>query len=182
MRPTFLAIVLLVAFAWNVAASPCESARNVLRVGIPRAWNPGKLVTTGQQSDSALDVIDGIFRDIHATAVAQCTPRPPLDIQFTAGNEYQMLEWLEQGQIDATILPELSIGLVALDGIELFEIDRLQLDRYEARPAARRRSESGWSGPMDARREYEAFLDETWKNDPATRRLVLASHLSSTGF
>jgi predicted acylesterase/phospholipase RssA len=178
VRRTFGVVVMLLYACVARGAGPCDRARNVLRVGIPQVWTPAELLRAGD----AVDSIVAAFRAPYAAAVEPCDPRPPLEIQITAGNDYQILAWMEGGLIDAAILPDFSVALLeAVDGIHLFEVASVQ-HAYAAAPVARARVGNGWRGDLDAGRLYGEYLEDAWNDVPPRHRLVFASHLSTTGF
>jgi len=158
----------------------CTSARNVLRIGVPRSYDPRTIA-----SDDRFASLTEVIHQIYARAVRNCaTPPPQLELQITAGNDYQMVEWLGGGSIDAAILTDMGIAIVGDldgDGIPLYEITTIDQPRYVVAPIARRRTANGWVDVAD-NDAFRKFLDEVWSDRKPTHRLALAHHLSATGF
>jgi len=149
----------------------------------------------------------------HLRNVFSLIPRPrdpgceegrPLQINIATGTDYQLLDWMSQGLLDAAVLPDLSVSLLARDGISAYEVVNLDARDADAllpsarpEPHAGRFSE-GFRQPLpNPVQEYDTFLAEVWsraiaahdapaKNGGAapvrSRHVIFASHLSSTGF
>lgn len=116
-----LALLLLtLATPWPaLAAAPpaaCadgEALPLVLDVGVPLERAP----------DPALLAIDAetLFGAIYRAA-ALC-PARPLQLNLAVGTDYQILDWLGRGSLDAAVVPALSHHLLLRDGVGLEEID-----------------------------------------------------------
>lgn len=195
-----LAVVVLFAFAAPLfaaipAADPCEGV-------LPHALNFGLPRIASGEAKAVEPALRSIFSAVYAQrkAADPCADRKGMEINIAVGNDYQMLDWLGQGTLDAAIVTDLSLALLARDDVRLYQVNAFVEDLLppaHLAPMARvRDQERGrWNERTDAEREYNAFLREVWAaalTDDAKREderrkgirhvLLLASHLSSPGF
>jgi len=196
MRHVAFAALFSAAVASGAPLTPEECAARLphtLNVGVPRIAS-----ITPKDEKALTSAIRSIFAAFPARLEEGCKDRRPLQVNITVGNDYQILDWLTQGLIDAGIVPDLSLTLLVRDTVPLYEIwpvpgepGTLLSPAYVA-PEARRLDLKNreWKVLSDPLGEYETFLDEIWNETmrpeltpPArTHVLLLGSHLSSTGF
>lgn len=187
-------------FSAALAAGPAPAPVNciarrphTLNVGVPRIAS-----ITRKDEEALTKAIRSVFATFPPTLDKDCKDRRPLQVNITVGNDYQILDWLTQGVIDAGVVPDLSLTLLVRDTVPLYEIwpvpgqpGTLLAPAYVA-PEARRLDLKNrtWEVLPDPLDEYETFLDQIWNETmrpglppPAKPHvLLLGSHLSSTGF
>lgn len=135
-----------------------------------------------------------------------------VEVNIAMGSEYEILDWLGQSLIDAALVPDLTLYLLQRDGVDLRELrmegDKAGLiEERQARILAGRLAGHRWSARPDPMADYAEYRervlkaareragDRSWNAErywterkesgkPAGigYRIVLASHLSSTGF
>jgi predicted acylesterase/phospholipase RssA len=132
-----------------------------------------------------------------------------VEVNIAMGSEYEILDWLGQSLIDAALVPDLTLYLLQRDGVNLRELklnadDEGLVEERQARLLAGRLSGRRWAGRGDPQADYAAFRDRVlaaareragdsgwdaeryWTEHKDSAgigyRIVLASHLSSTGF
>lgn len=154
----------------------CAPLPNAVRIGIPR--DRGDQATTA----AIREILILLYRD-------PCYGVQPLEIQNAYGNDYQMLEWLESGAIDGAIVTDFALWMLHQDGrfVELPQDSAGSLLAPLPRAALVAVRKGGQWTLRDEAAEYDRFLGEIWRtrDDAAARpatTLVLASHLSTTGF
>lgn len=124
----------------------------------------------------------------------RCPGKRPLQVNITVASEYEILDWLGQGTIQAAVVPDLTLYLLTeQDDMDLRSVDvvdhpvgDLLLPALSGRPVSGRLAGGQWQ-PGRAAEDLEAFRLQVWHAKPEDRRdrryrIVLASHLSTTGF
>jgi predicted acylesterase/phospholipase RssA len=183
MRRTIAVAVLLCgAVAGNARAAqpPCDDPLpHALNIGVPRTSLSPEAVA--QLSKTLADLAGPLYVD-------PCKPGKSLQINLALGSDYEVLDWIERGSVDGGIVPNLSLWLLNHDGNPLREVrpeaaPQLHILRpLAAAPECRRYTRGRWT-PCPAAAAYEALLADLVAGKGAgTRRVMLASHLSSTGF
>jgi predicted acylesterase/phospholipase RssA len=190
MRALGFALMLSVggaAFAGEPAKVPCsELLPHALNVGLPR------IASTKETSTELIDPLKSVIAQTYRQAVfppaggsassnwTSTRPAPPPDdcfgteriqMNIAVGNDYQMLDWLDQGLLDAAVVSDLSLSLLANDDVILYELTDggEAMDRIapEARvtPQVRRRDQlhGKWLRETDAAGEYGRFLSDVWR-------------------
>jgi predicted acylesterase/phospholipase RssA/drug/metabolite transporter (DMT)-like permease len=199
-----LAVALLFVgplFAAGQNADPCKDVLpHDLNLGLPR-------IASGE-ARVLEPALHRVFSALYAQRKAAGPCPKGIQINVAVGNDYQMLEWLDQKLIDAAIVSDLSLALLRRDEVRLYELDafadridavsaRMLLPLSHATPMARVRDQKRgrWNERPDAAGEFQALLQEVWtaaltdprKPESERRRtirhvLLLGSHLSSSGF
>jgi predicted acylesterase/phospholipase RssA len=135
-----------------------------------------------------------------------------VEVNIAMGSEYEILDWLGQSLIDAALVPDLTLYLLQRDGVNLRELkldgnDAGLVEERQARIVAGRLSGRRWAERADPMADYAEYRERILKaareraEDPSWNperywterrksqkpmgigyRIVLASHLSSTGF
>jgi predicted acylesterase/phospholipase RssA len=182
MKRIGIVVAGLVMSAFAALAQPpdcVDELARVLNVGIPRTAIAGE--ESERLARTIADVLGGAYID-------RCKE---LQISFAFGSDYEVMDWLERGSVDAAIVPDLSLWLLtSRDGIPLRELNdegssKIDLLRPLVPAPSCRHYEGGrWSACAKSPR---ATLDALLSNIAAGRpnvstRVVLASHISSTGF
>ena len=220
MRALLIAVTLSIggiALASVPPPDPCaDRLPHALNIGLPRIAS-----STDELKTKVITKLKGVIGEVYRTSVAitpvaanvnPCLGRETIQLNIAVGNDYQMLEWLDQGLVDAAVVPDLSLSLLRNDDVSVYEIhalpDALDVIAPEARvtPQVRQRLQGRWQNLGNPEIEYERFLEEVWAQAaeiakaratggaaaakkarmlgtiPLGHTLVLASHLSSTGF
>ena len=177
-----LAVALLFAiplFAADRNADPCEAVlAHDLNLGLPR-------IASGQ-ARVLEPALGSVFGALYAQRKAPDPCPKGIHINVAVGNDYQMLEWLDQKLLDAAIVTDLSLALLQRDEMPmrqrarwksrgLYELDafadrtdaaaaRALLPPSHAAPMARVRDQKNrrWNARPDAAGEYRALLQEVW--------------------
>ena len=137
------------------------------------------------------------FMDDFYQEHGRCPDERPLQVNITIASEYEILDWLGQGLIQAAVIPELTLYLLTeRDGLDLRSLDledhpvgELLLPALGGRPRSGRLSGHQWL-PGNTEEDLEAFRTQLWRTakgevsegEGPRYRIVLASHLSTTGF
>ena len=165
-----LAVVFLAVASAHAQHQECEDTVNV---GIPR----------DERNAQIRVLIDSHLRTLYRNPCG--IDGNALQINFSLGSDYQMLEWLESGAIDAAIVNDFTLWLLQQDGKQLLELPREQagslLPELPRASLVAVRQGRTWS-LRDERGEYARFLDQILSGQPPTATLVLGSHVSATGF
>ncbi|HYN21836.1 MAG TPA: patatin-like phospholipase family protein, partial [Thermoanaerobaculia bacterium] len=136
------------------------------------------------------------FMDDFYNEHGRCPQERPLQVNITVASEYEILDWLSQGLVQAAVIPDLTLYLLtARDGLDLRSLDledhpvgELLLPALSGRPRSGRLSGGKWSqGDVEA--DLTAFRQQLWRAAAGEARekgpgyrIVLGSHLSTTGF
>ena len=169
----------------------------VLNVAVPR-----RLVDP--QPAAVLDALIGGLRKLSG--------EQDLQIHLATGTDYEILDWLGKGLVDAGVIPTLSLYLLHdRDKLDLLEIGPVSStpSAVQSRPRSRHLVSKTWQDGSDPRRDFDAARDWIWCQavqaqvdglrtaavDGERRRcrerpgasdapyeLVLPSHLSTFGF
>ncbi|MCU1349078.1 MAG: hypothetical protein JWO56_2108, partial [Acidobacteria bacterium] len=188
MRALVMAVLLSiggVAFAAEPVKIPCsELLPHALNVGLPR------IASTKETSTGLVDPLKVVIAQAYHTAVFppvddrktssdwtiqpltadDCFGTERIQLNIAVGNDYQMLDWLDQGLLDAAVVTDLSLSLLRNDDLAVYELSdgggAIDLIAPEARvtPQVRRRyqAQGKWVKGSDPVREYERFLAEVW--------------------
>ncbi|HYG65890.1 MAG TPA: hypothetical protein VEL74_25140, partial [Thermoanaerobaculia bacterium] len=188
----FLVLAAVPAAAIAPGADPCagSSLPYALNIGLPRLPDtPGFRAVDLEQG---VQKLIGTFYARHG----RC-PERKLQVNITVAGDYEILDWLGQGLIDVAIVPDLTIHLLAGDGIRLREMDLtghrlggLLLPALKPQPRSARLVRFQWQRRPDPKADLAAFQEQTWrlatnppeKPEPQEYRVVFASHLSTLGF
>jgi predicted acylesterase/phospholipase RssA len=170
------------ALAHPALGSDCQGASNtVVNVGLPHAR-----FVDNEQIDRG-KIVANLTPLFANKAQLAC----PAEIQanVAVGTDYQILDWMGRGLIDAAVVSELSLDLLTSDGIELLEIGLPETQRAEVLPL--RVAVLHARGPGTSQVDPEQALDEalgriwTVASETGARqpiRFVFTSHLSTIGF
>lgn len=192
-------VLLLVALAAVIPGLPafaddqsCDSALPwVLNLALPRLPK-----AYGFDAESLKRGVQRFMADFYQEH-GRCPDKRPLQVNITIASEYEILDWLSQGMIQAAVIPELTLYLLTeRDGLDLRTLDleehpvgELLLPALSGRPRSGRLSGGVWR-PGDTGEDLKAFRNQLWRaakheaSDPRAPRyrIVLGSHLSTTGF
>src|SRR5688572_12763101 len=179
-RMICIAAMLVGAVATQAAQSSCDDhLAHVLNFGVPR---------TSLTEASATKLPDTLAKLVGPMYQDPCGKGKNLQINLAFGSDYEVLDWLERGSIDGGIVPDLSLWLLKHDENPLRELNAeqsAQLEVLQARapaPVCKRYVRGRWT-ECEAQPAYNALLaDIVAGKDAGTRRVMFASHLSSTGF
>jgi predicted acylesterase/phospholipase RssA len=182
MKKILVALLLLGAIPAHAAQPSCkDQLPHVLTFGVPRTSLPDD---SRQRLPMTLaDLVGPLYVD-------PCGAGKSLQIHLAFGSDYEILDWMGRGQIDGGIVPNLSLWLLNYDENPLLELnpeasqDVLILRPLKPEPACMQLGPRGWRPcAANAEAEYAALLaDIAAGNDVGARRVMFASHLSSTGF
>ena len=184
------------------AVEDCSRSRlpHVLDFGLPRRPDSPEL-----QADRLKEDVRELVGDLYTAHVAARTggcPPPELQVNITVASDYEILDWLGQGLLDAAVVPDLTVFLLTeRDEVPLQELDvaghpvgSLLLPPLQARRLSGRLADWRWQARPDPEGDFRAFLAEAWQRSgeppapagaavaPPAYRIVLASHLSTPGF
>ncbi|HYX24706.1 MAG TPA: hypothetical protein VFC23_11180 [Thermoanaerobaculia bacterium] len=165
--PALLLVLLLVPAAARASLRPeakCEDhLPQVLNVGLPQ---PPDL--SAWQLEKLRQAAEGLFSSIYQWQ-GRCRGRRDLQVNIAIGNEYQILDWLEQRLVDVAVVPDLSAYLLARDGVKLLELnpvergfDNLLTPPFSYRLRSRSFAAGAWSERPDPERDFESFRWQLW--------------------
>lgn len=182
-------VAILLGFALHAGAAPQDGCADrlphVMQVGIPR---------TSLDEEALAEVARSIRAVLEPSYVDVCGKEKNLQINLALGSDYEVLEWIAQKRIDAAIVPDLSRWLLTnRDGMPLFELNDdasgllSLLAPVSASPAAARVKGKTWvRNEQNAEAVFDALIKEIIEEVDAgvktDKRVVFASHLSSSGF
>ncbi len=165
-------LLLVLAAAVSAAASP-RAARAALPSGsadceetIPLVINVG-LPQTGELDVATLRRRVGILFDEIGRRYNPCPDRP-LQVNVALGSDYQVLDWLGEGQVDVAVASSLTLHLLGRDSVELSEIELPERLRDRLLPARRvqlRSAEIRPTGPVerpDPEADFRRFREWLW--------------------
>ncbi len=208
-------LLLTAAVAPAMPASPAVTAEDcsgsslpyVLDFGLPRRPDSPELRADRLQRE--IGRLIGDFYARHRAGAAGCPP-PKLQVNITVASDYEILDWLSQGLLDAAVVPDLTVFLLTQrDEVPLQELEigdhpvgGLLLPSLAARRLSGQLAGGRWLARSDPAADFRAFLEQAWRQAdepapspaaatgadsgtpaaPAGYRIVLASHLSTPGF
>lgn len=171
--------------------SDCDNALpHVLNLGLPR------LPKAGFSLEDLRPGVDGFMREFYREH-GQCYGRRPLQVNVTVASDYEILDWLSQGTIHAAVIPDMTLYLLKKrDGLDLRKVNvrghtvgDLLLPALAGAPRSAEVVDGRWRERPSAQRDLEEFHRQIWRRasgeegtEEPVYRLVLASHLSTTGF
>ncbi len=180
-RLAVAAVMLCGALSAEAAKVSCDDdLPHVLSVGVPRT----------SMSDAETARLPQLLQAAFAPAyIDKCGAGKDLQIHLAFGSDYEVLDWLERGSVDAGIVPHLSLFLLTNRNQNVLkELDAASsagvgiLRPLAPAPACRRFANGRWT-ECDPAETLNAFVDAIIAGeDPGKTRLMFASHLSSTGF
>ena len=166
----------------------------VLNLGLPRLPESPQLKQPG-----TLELrVQRLFEELYARH-GLC-PAQKIQINIAVASEYEILDWLQQGLIDAAVVPNMTVFLLRdRDGIALKEMEipeawraGLILPAFQPRVLSGQLTGGRWRPRSDPEKDFNAFLERVWEQasgdskEPARPvtgyRIVLATHLSTPGF
>lgn len=169
----------------------CENPLpHVLNLGLPR------LPKAGFTIEELRPGVDAFMQDFYRKH-GRCYGKRALQVNVTVASDYEILDWLSQGTIHAAVIPDMTLYLLTRrDGLDLRKADvrghkvgDLLLPALAGAPVS--------AGVVNGRRvlrplperDLEAFQEQIWREASGAKtegepgyRIVLASHLSTTGF
>lgn len=201
--------VLLLGGALAVPA-PAERAHGAepvppLNVALPRRLVDPASRATG--SDRLVPLLAAVLgRSICPGPL--CPPGHDLQMQLAVGNDYEVLDWLGKGLVDAAVVPTLSLYLLQRDQIELVLLGPPARSPAPSTPRSRHRISGAWRDGPDPAADLEAARDWLWceavtalpaaastptlelerrrcwqtRSAGPSYELVMPSHLSTRGF
>lgn len=182
-RLVAVVVMLWIAVTAQAAKVSCDDdLPHVLSVGVPR---------TSLSDDDAKrlpQVLRGLFGPAY---VDKCGQGKALQINLAFGSDYEILDWLERGSVDAAVVPHLSLFLLthknrgALRELNAAAAANIGILRPIApQPSCRQYVHGRWTAcPTTAMAAYDALIADLAAGKTAGHtRVMFASHLSSTGF
>jgi predicted acylesterase/phospholipase RssA len=179
--------VFAVALALGIPAlgDECASAPNlVVNVGLPYGV---RVLSANQIARSKM--LSSVQPAFGGARFHACPGKTQVNV--AVGSDYQILDWLGRGALDAAVISSLSLDLLTSDGIELLEITSPQLEGSELLlrrvPVLRVRSHGveREEKAEEAERAIAPALEAIWKGallQSEEVRLIFASHLTTAGF
>lgn len=205
LLPVLLLFVLAIPVRADHRAMPCDHA-------LPSALNLGLTRLPSAPGFDAQGLEGQIQRLLDRVYAEHALCPGAVEVNIAMGSEYEILDWLGQSLIDAALVPDLTLYLLQRDGVSLRELklegDAAGLvEERRARAVSGRLAGHRWTGRPDPLADYREFRervleaareraeDRDWNperywterresGEPMGTgyRIVLASHLSSTGF
>lgn len=170
------------AFAAYAAKPSCKDhLAHVLNFGVPRT------ALSAEQAEGLPETLATLVRPVY---VDPCKKGKSLQINLAFGSDYEILDWMERGIVDGGIVPDLSLWLLNYDENPLLELNPQAsaslpvLRALKPAPVCMQYAGKRWR-PCAASAEtaYAELLAGIAAGKLAgTRRVMFASHLSSTGF
>ncbi|HEX5717034.1 MAG TPA: hypothetical protein VF179_12795 [Thermoanaerobaculia bacterium] len=127
----------------------------------------------------------------------RCPGERQLQVNITVASDYELLDWLSQGAIHAAVIPDMTLYLLNRDGFDLRKVDvrghrmgDLLLPAVVGVPVSAEAVNGKLRARPSAQKDLQAFHEQIWSasgeisGEKRTEeyRIVLASHLSTTGF
>src|SRR5215212_5027386 len=165
---------------------------HVLNLGLPR------LPRAGFKIEELKPEVDSFMQEFYREHGA-CYGNRPLQVNITVASDYELLDWLSQGTIHAAVIPDMTLYLLQRDGINLRKVDvqghtmgDLLLPAVVGVPMSAEAVDGTLRARPSAQKDLEAFHEQIWRAASGEKtsgdkaqpgyRIVLASHLSTTGF
>lgn len=164
---------------------------HVLNLGLPR------LPRAGFELQDLKRGVERFMADFYQEH-GRCPGQRQLQVNITVASDYEILDWLSQKTIHAAVIPDMTLYLLKeRDKLDLRKVEvrghavgSLLLPALEVAPtSAEVVNGSTWSERPSAQRDLEAFHRQIWRRASGEKgkgepvyRIVLASHLSTTGF
>lgn len=165
---------------------------HVLNLGLPR------LPRAGFKIEDLKPGVDSFMREFYREHGA-CYGKRPLQVNVTVASDYEILDWLKQGTIHAAVIPDMTLYLLQRDGINLRKVDvqghsmgDLLLPAVVGVPVSAQAVNGRLEKRPSPQGDLAAFHEQIWraassgggekKEEKPGYRIVLASHLSTTGF
>lgn len=169
----------------------------VLNLGLPRLPDSPQLKQPGRLEEKVQGLFQGFYAR-HGRCPAGTAQK--IQVNIAVASEYEILDWLAQGLIDAAVVPDMTVFLLTRrDGIALKDLqvpeplrEGLLLPAFQSRMLSGQLTGGRWRPRSDPHGDFTAFLEQVWQQaleaprEPARPvpgyRIVLASHLSTPGF
>jgi hypothetical protein len=184
MKRLLAAVVMLwMAVTAHAAKVSCDDdLPHVLSVGVPRT----------SLSDEDAKRLPQVLGTLFGAAYAdKCKQGKALQVNLAFGSDYEVLDWLERGSVDAGIVPHLSLFLLTHKNRNALRewnaaaaADTGILRPIAPQPSCRRYVHGQWTScATTAMAAYDALIADLAAGKTAgPTRVMFASHLSSTGF
>ncbi|HEX2061771.1 MAG TPA: hypothetical protein VHK90_13615, partial [Thermoanaerobaculia bacterium] len=176
-----VAVMLFGVVSARAAKVSCDDdLPHVLNVGVPRT----------SMSDQETLRLPQLLQTLFGAAYEdRCGAGKELQIHLAFGSDYEVLDWLERGSVDAGIVPHLSLFLLThrnRDGFRELSPATAEgagiLRPLAPAPSCRTYANGRWTA-CDANAKLDAFADALADGrESGDTRVMFASHLSSTGF
>ena len=161
----------------------------VLNLGLPR------LPRAGFELQDLKEGVERFMADFYQEH-GRCPGQRQLQVNITVASDYEILDWLSQGTIHAAVIPDMTLYLLQKrDQLDLRKVEvhghkvgDLLLPAMSGVPLSTEVVDGKRSLRPSAQRDLAAFHEQIWreasgeKSPEPVYRLVLASHLSTTGF
>jgi predicted acylesterase/phospholipase RssA len=166
----------------------------VINLGLPRMPKAPGFDANALKREVTL-LLNGFYTD-HG----RCPGRRPIQVNITVASDYEILDWLSQGSLQAAIVPDMTLFLLTeRDGLDLRKMEvqghlagtgALLFPALTGQPVSGQALAGGWRARTSPEADLEAFRRQIWReasgdapgeNEPHYR-IVLASHVSTTGF
>jgi len=163
---------------------------HVLNLGLPR------LPRAGFKIEELKPGVEGFMKEFYREH-GRCYGKRPLQVNITVASDYEILDWLSQGMIHAAVIPDMTLYLLRnRDQVDLRKVEvrghsvgDLLLPALSGVPVSAGIVNGRRVLRPSAQKDLEAFHEQVWRaasgdkeKDGPGYRIVLASHLSTTGF
>ncbi len=190
MKPFLIPVLCLLAVPLPALAdhTDCENPLpHVLNLGLPR------LPKAGFELQDLKDSVERFMAEFYQEH-GRCPGTRRLQVNITVASDYEILDWLGQGVIHAAVVPDMTLYLLRRDGINLRKVDvqghrmgDLLLPAVMGVPMSTGVVDGRLRARPSAQKDLEAFHEQIWRAASSEKgkeeyRIVLASHLSTTGF
>lgn len=178
MRRMVVVVMWLVAGTAQAAQTSCEDLlAHVLNFGVPRT-------SLDAEAANLPETLAGLVQPLYKDP---CNKGKKLQINLTFGSDYEVLDWIERGSVDGGVVPALSLWLLEretpLRELSAAKASDLRILHPRLPAPTCTRMLGGTSSACDPNATYAALLADLAAGKSAgTRRVMFASHLSSTGF
>lgn len=144
------------------AAEPADCAQPlplVLNVALPLDPEVG----LAERRDRLQGALAPLYADF-----GRCPTSRPLQVNVAVGTDYQVLDWMGTGVVDAAVVSDLGVHLLSRDGVELLELVPPPKERDALTPAWSQRLRSfeltggQWRERPDAPGDLASFRQWLW--------------------
>ncbi len=180
--PAVAAALALAAFALTppaLAAAAAGSRPPACEETIPLVVNAALPLTADVPVATLRRWVERLFGEIDRRYDDdKACPGRPLQVHVALGSDYQVLDWLDRGEVDVAVASSLALHLLARDGVELSEIELPDPLRDRVLPDRRLRLRAAAIGPggvverPDAAGDFERFREWLWGGISGARRAL----------
>lgn len=136
---TFLSLATLLLFA-TLAATTATAAESAVRAKcsnrLPQVLDVALPYPEDANVDGAREPLEAITTRWHRGSQLRCPVRP-LQVNVAFGSDYQILDWLDRGEVDVGVVSTLSHHLLRRDAIDLLPVPLQAPDDDACEPTPR---------------------------------------------